>query len=85
MFFNMCNSPATFQAMMDNIFKNEKHEGWVIVTPLNILRYNQAYKVHMFQFQVYARILTRSLSDTESQCSRDNQVDSRPSKEQAEV
>ena len=37
------------------------------------------------RFQVYARILTRSLSDTESQCSRDKQVDSRPSKEQAKV
>ena len=31
MFFGMCNSPATFQAMMDNIFKDEKAQGWVII------------------------------------------------------
>ena len=31
MFFGMCNSPATFQAMMDDIFKDEKHKGWVII------------------------------------------------------
>ena len=31
MFFGMCNSPATFQAMMDDILKDEKHEGWVII------------------------------------------------------
>ena len=31
MFFGMCNSPATFQAMTDDIFKDEKHEGWVII------------------------------------------------------
>ena len=31
MFFGMCNSPATFQTMMDHIFKDELHEGWVII------------------------------------------------------
>ena len=31
MFFGMCNSPATFQAMMDDIFKDEKAQGWVII------------------------------------------------------
>ena len=36
MFFGMCNSPATFQAMMDDIFKDEKHEGWVIIYMDNI-------------------------------------------------
>ena len=36
MFFSMCNSPATFQAMMDDIFKDEKHEGWVIIYMDNI-------------------------------------------------
>jgi len=31
MFFGMWNSPATFQAMMDNIFKDLITEGLIIV------------------------------------------------------
>ena len=31
MFFGLCNSPATFQAMMDDIFKDKLHEGWIII------------------------------------------------------
>src|SRR5271170_3219221 len=31
MFFGMCNSPATFQAMMDDIFKDKTAQGWVII------------------------------------------------------
>lgn len=29
MFFGLCNSPATFQAIMDNIFHKEVSEGWL--------------------------------------------------------
>ena len=29
MFFGLCNSPATFQAMMDDIFREEVNEGWL--------------------------------------------------------
>lgn len=29
MFFGLCNSPATFQAMMDDIFREEVSEGWL--------------------------------------------------------
>ena len=57
----------------------------VTVTPSNILRYNQAYKFIRSRFQVYARILTRSLSNTESRCSSRIQVDCKTSKEQAKV
>jgi len=31
MFFGLCNSPATFQSMMDEIFKDEVNECWVII------------------------------------------------------
>jgi len=31
MFFGLCNSPATFQSMMDNLFIFENSKGWVII------------------------------------------------------
>ena len=31
MFFRMCNAPATFQAMMNMIFAEELHEGWLVI------------------------------------------------------
>ena len=31
MFFGLCNLPATFQSMMDNLFIFETSEGWVII------------------------------------------------------
>jgi len=31
MFFGLCNSPATFQSMMDNLFIFETSEGLVII------------------------------------------------------
>src|SRR5271170_1569476 len=37
MFFGMCNSPATFQSMMDNIFIKEIEGGFVIVYMDDIL------------------------------------------------
>jgi hypothetical protein len=37
MFFGMCNSPATFQAMMDSIFSDMIEEQRVIVYMDNIL------------------------------------------------
>jgi hypothetical protein len=37
MFFGLCNSPATFQAMMNEILKDEINKGWVIVYMDDIL------------------------------------------------
>jgi len=37
----MCNSPATFQSMMDHIFKDEIHHKWVIVYMDNILIFSK--------------------------------------------
>src|SRR6204780_4875555 len=39
MFFGMCNSPATFQAMMDSIFADMIEDNVVIVYMDNILIY----------------------------------------------
>ena len=37
MFFGLCNSPATFQAFMDDIFNNMLDEGWLVIYMDNIL------------------------------------------------
>jgi hypothetical protein len=39
MFFGLCNSPATFQVMMNDIFRNMLNEGWLIIYMDNILIY----------------------------------------------
>ena len=31
MFFSLCNSPATFQAMMNGIFRDIVDEGWIVI------------------------------------------------------
>jgi hypothetical protein len=31
MFFGLCNSPATFQALMDHLFDDFIAEGWLII------------------------------------------------------
>ena len=37
MFFGLTNSPATFQMMMNTIFEEELHEGWLIIYMDNML------------------------------------------------
>jgi Reverse transcriptase (RNA-dependent DNA polymerase)/RNase H-like domain found in reverse transcriptase len=41
MFFGMCNSPATFQAMMDEIFKKEIEENLIIVYMDDMLAFSK--------------------------------------------
>jgi Reverse transcriptase (RNA-dependent DNA polymerase) len=41
MFFGMCNFPATFQAMMDEIFKKEIEENLIIVYMDDILAFSK--------------------------------------------
>ena len=41
MFFGLCNSPATFQAMMNDILKDELNDGWVIVYMDDILIFSK--------------------------------------------
>jgi len=42
MFFRMCNSSATFQAMIDNLFKQLKKKEYCIVYMNNILIYAES-------------------------------------------
>ena len=44
MFFRMCNSPATFQSMMDHIFKDEIYNKWIIVYIDDILIFHKTKK-----------------------------------------
>ena len=37
MFFGLCNSPATFQAYMNQTFAKEIDEGWVVIYMDDIL------------------------------------------------
>ena len=41
MFFGMCNSPATFQAMMDKIFKKEIEGDSIIVYMDDVLGFSK--------------------------------------------
>ena len=46
MFFGLTNSPATFQIMMNNIFRGEIAEGWVIIYMDDILVFSKNEKDH---------------------------------------
>ena len=48
MFFGMCNSPATFQAMMDGTFEDIVEEGFVLIYMDNILIFARS-KEHLEQ------------------------------------
>ena len=46
MFFGLCNSPATFQAMMNEIFKDMLDEEWIVIYMDNILIFSKDQKEH---------------------------------------
>ena len=46
MFFSLTNSPATFQTMMNNIFKDLIDEGYMVVYMDNILVYTHTIEHH---------------------------------------
>jgi hypothetical protein len=46
MFFGLCNSPTTFQAMMNDIFRDMLNKGWLIIYMDNILIYSNNSKEH---------------------------------------
>ena len=37
MFFGLCNAPATFQAMMNDLFRDYLAEGWLVIYMDDIL------------------------------------------------
>ena len=49
MFFGLTNSPATFQTMMNDIFREEIAEGWVVIYMDDILIFSKDKKQHQEQ------------------------------------
>ena len=47
MFFGLCNSPATFQNMMDDIFKEEVAEGWLRIYMDDMIIHSEDRATHM--------------------------------------
>ena len=64
MFFGMCNSPATFQNMMDEIFKDEINEAWVIIYMDDILIFTKDIHGNIGNITLTRRIL-RKLKDND--------------------
>ena len=46
MFFRLCNSPATFQAMMNETFWDMLDEGWIVIYMDNILIFLKSEEEH---------------------------------------
>ena len=46
MFFGLTNSPATFQTMMNDIFRQEVMEGWVVIYMDDILVFSKSQEEH---------------------------------------
>ena len=49
MFFGLTNSPITFQTMMNDIFREEIAEGWVVIYMDDILVFSKDKKQHQEQ------------------------------------
>lgn len=56
MFFRLCNSPATFQRMMNTLFTDMLAEGWLVIYMDDILIFSQDKKTHQEQTR---RVLER--------------------------
>jgi len=61
MFFGLCNSPATFQTMMDDIFNNFITEGVVVVYLDNILIFMETLDSYSSATTVTISSLTRTI------------------------
>ena len=46
MFFGLCNSPATFQALMDDLFSDMIEEGWLVIYMDDMLLFSKDRKTH---------------------------------------
>ena len=56
MFFGLCNAPATFQAMMNDLFADMIDEGWLVIYVDDLLIFSQDIETHHART---ARVLQR--------------------------
>ena len=68
MFFGLCNSPATFQAMMNDLFSDMIEEGWLVIYMDDMLLFSKDLETH--------RERTRRVL----QCLRENDLYLKPEK-----
>jgi hypothetical protein len=59
MFFGLCNSPATFQAYMNQTFQKEIDEGWLVIYMDDILIFSQNLEEHHSQTRRILDILRK--------------------------
>jgi hypothetical protein len=70
MFFGLCNSPATFQSMMDHILRDEVHENFAIVYLDDILIFSKDLTTHRQQVRrVLEKLRQHHLSLKAEKCS----------------
>ena len=63
MFFGLTNSPATFQMMMNDIFREEIAEGWVVIYMDDILVFSKTKQEHQTHIkQILKKLLQHKLS-----------------------
>jgi len=60
-FFSLCNSPSTFQNMMNNIFKNEINEGWLLIYMDDILIFTNDHS----KMEEYMKRVLQKLHDND--------------------
>jgi hypothetical protein len=69
MFFGLTNSPATFQTMMNDIFREEIAEGWVVIYMDDILVFSKDKKQHQEQVkQILEKLRQHQLSLKAKKC-----------------
>ena len=61
MFFGLCNSPATFQNMMNDILREEINEGWLLVYMDDIL----IFTPDRSKLNYYTRRVLRKLQEND--------------------
>ena len=69
MFFGLTNSPATFQTMMNDIFRQEVAEGWVVIYMDDILVFSKSQEEHTVHVnKILAKLGEHKLSLKPEKC-----------------
>ena len=69
MFFGLTNSPTTFQTMMNDMFREEIAEGWVVIYMGDILVFSKDKKQHQEQVKrILGKLRQHQLSLKAEKC-----------------